>query len=298
MTIRLIANPTSGRGRAGDLVPEAVAALYEAGIDVDVRFTADAADLRAAVRESRDNGEERVVLCGGDGSIHLAVQELAGTDTALGIIPAGTGDDNARMLGIPRKDVRGATILAATGQVSRVDVGHVSTADGTARFFLGVLSSGFDSMVNERANDMTRPKGDARYLVAILAELRTFRPLSYNAVIDGRPASGDAMLVAVGNGVSYGGGMRVCPDADPSDGMLDVTWLHGVGKATFIRVFPQVFSGGHVTSRHVSSLRARWLSLDAPGQVVYADGEHVGPLPAQIEVRPGALAVARGPAPA
>lgn len=298
MKIRLIANPTSGRGRAADLVPEAVDALAEAGIAVEVRFTRDAADLRAAVREAREAGEERIVLCGGDGSIHLAVQELAGSDTALGIIPAGTGDDNARMLGVPRKDVRGAAILATTGDISRVDLGHVRTADGTERFFLGVLSSGFDSMVNERANSMTRPKGDARYLVAIVAELRTFRPLPYRAIIDGRVVTGDAMLVAVGNGISYGGGMRVCPDADPGDGMLDITWLHGVGKATFLRVFPQVFSGAHVTSRHVSTVRATSLSLEAPDQVVYADGEHVGPLPAHIEVRRGALAVARGTVPA
>ena len=298
MTIRLVANPTSGRGRAGSLVPEAVAALTERGVDVEVRFTTDADDLRSAVREARDSGAERLILCGGDGTIHLAVQELAGSATALGLIPAGTGDDNARMLGIPRKDVRAAAVLAATGGLSRVDLGYVRTADGVERFFLGVLSSGFDSMVNERANAMTRPKGDARYLVAILAELRTFRPLPYRAVIDGREVNGDAMLVAVGNGVSYGGGMRVCPDADPGDGMLDVTWLHGVGKATFLRVFPQVFSGGHVRSRHVSTLRARSISLDAPGQVVYADGEHVGPLPARIELRPGALVVARGGAPA
>lgn len=298
MALTIIANPTSGRGRAGRVLPSVTGSLSSHGIATDVHVTHDAEDLRRAVRIARDCGHERVIVCGGDGSIHLAIQELAGSDTALGVVPAGTGDDNARTLGLPRKDPIAAALLAATAPITRVDLGHVSTADETDRVFLGVLSSGFDSMVNERANAMTRPSGDARYLVAILAELRTFRPIPYQARIDGRTVSGDAMLVAVGNGISYGGGMKVCPQADPADGLLDVTWLHGVGKVTFLRTFPQVFSGGHVRSPHVSTVRAREVVLDAPGQLVYADGEHVGPLPATITLRPGALAVARGPAPA
>lgn len=294
MRIPVIANPSSGRGRTARLLPEVVAALADGGFQADVVLSRDAQHLREAVRTERDRGSERILICGGDGTLHLAVQELAGGDTGLGVIPAGTGDDNARTLGVPRRSVREATALAAQGPLTSVDLGHVATADGTRRFFLGVMSSGFDSLVNERANRMTRPSGDARYVVAILAELRTFRPVPYTAEIDGRAVSGEAMLVAVGNGASYGGGMRVCPEADPGDGMLDITWLHGVSKATFLRVFPRVFQGGHVRSRHVSTLRARHVRLDAPGQIVYADGEHVGPLPAQIEARPGALRVARG----
>lgn len=294
MSIPVIANPSSGRGRAGRLLPEVTATLVETGLAPDVVITRDGDDLRQAVRAVRDAGHERVIVCGGDGSLHLAIQELAGSGTALGVIPAGTGDDNARTLGIPRRDARAATLLAATGSITRVDLGHVITVDGASKYFLGVLSSGFDSLVNERANAMTRPRGDARYLVAIVAELRTFRPVPYVAELDGRPVAGDAMLVAIGNGASYGGGMRVCPDADPGDGMLDVTWLHGVSKATFLRVFPQVFQGGHVRSRHVSTTRARRITLEAPGQIVYADGEFVGPLPAVIEICPGALGVARG----
>lgn len=294
MTIRIVVNPSSGRGRAGRILPVVQEAMTGVGRDTTVVVTRDADDLRRAVRSARDEGAERVVVCGGDGSIHLAVQELAGGDTGLGIIPAGTGDDNARTLGLPRKDVRAAALLAATGPMSPVDLGHVTTADGTERHFLGVLSSGFDSLVNQRANAMTRPSGDARYIVALLAELRTFRPVHYRATIDGREAVGDAMLVSVGNGESYGAGMRVCPGADPADGLLDITWLHGVGKATFIRLFPRVFSGAHVTSGHVSTMRAKEITLEAADQIVYADGEYVGPLPGIVVVRPGALAIARG----
>lgn len=294
MTLTLVANPSSGRGRVAKLLPGIQAALAAEGIDARIHLSRDPEDLRAAVRGARDAGDPRVIVCGGDGTLHLAAQELVGGDTALGIVPAGTGDDNARTLHIPRSDVAAATRLAATGPVSRIDVGRVTSVDGTERVFLGVMSSGFDSLVNERANVMTWPNGNARYVVAILGELRTFRPVPYRALVDGRPVTGEAMLVAVGNGVSYGGGMRVCPDAVPDDGMLDVTWLHGVSKATFLRVFPQVFSGSHVRSPHVSTTRAASIELDAPGQLAYADGERVGPLPAIITVDRLALPVVRG----
>lgn len=294
MSLMLVANPSSGRGRVARMLPAIQAALAAEGIDARIAVSRDAGDLRSSVRRARDAGDSRVIVCGGDGTLHLAAQELAGGDTALGIVPAGTGDDNARTLGIPRGDVAAATRLAATGAVSRIDLGRVVVADGTERVFLGVLSSGFDSLVNERANVMTWPKGNARYVVAILGELRTFRPVPYRAILDGRKVEGDAMLVAVGNGISYGGGMRVCPDAAPDDGMLDVTWLHGVSKATFLRVFPQVFSGSHTRSPHVSTTRATTLELDAPGQLAYADGERIGPLPATITVVRGALPVVRG----
>ncbi len=294
MPLTLVANPSSGRGRMARMLPQIRSVLAALGIDTQIEVSRDADDLRRHVRSAREAGDERVIVCGGDGTLHLAAQELAGGDTALGIVPAGTGDDNARTLGIPRGDVAGATRLAATGTVSRIDLGRVVVADGAERVFLGVLSSGFDSLVNERANVMTWPNGNARYLVAILGELRTFRPVPYRATLDGRPVEGEAMLVAVGNGVSYGGGMRVCPDAMPDDGLLDVTWLHGVSKATFLRVFPQVFSGSHVRSPYVSTTRAASIELDAPGQLAYADGERVGPLPAAITVERGALPVVRG----
>ncbi len=294
MSMTVVANPTSGRGRALRSLPIVTSTLEAAGFEPHVVVTRDGDEVRGTVRAARAAGADRVIVVGGDGTLHLAIQELAGGDTALGIVPSGTGDDNARTLGIPRKDPRAATLLAATGVITRIDLGEVRCHDGGSAVFLGVLSSGFDSLVNERANQMTRPRGDARYLVAILAELRTFHPIPYIARVDDRAVAGEAMLVAVGNGASYGGGMRVCPDAKVDDGLLEVTWLHGVSKGTFLRVFPQVFQGGHVRSRHVSTVRARTIALDAPGQLVYADGERIGDLPAVIEIRPGALAVARG----
>jgi diacylglycerol kinase (ATP) len=174
-----------------------------------------------------------------------------------------------------------------------LDVGVARTSDGVERFFLGVLSTGFDSSVNERANALPR-LGGQRYTVAIARELASFRPLQYDVDIDGVPVRGPAMLVSVGNGPRYGGGMRVCPAAVPDDGLLDVTWLSAVSKATFLRVFPSVFKGTHVEHPSVRTYRGRSLFISAPGQIAYADGERIGPLPVQIDVRPGTLRVLPG----
>jgi len=289
--VTIIVNPTSGGGRAGKAMPSFVGALQALGVRAIVEASRDARDLRARIAQTRDAGAREVVVAGGDGTPHHAVQELAGSETALAILPVGTGDDNARTLGIPLRDPAGAARALAEGVRRRVDLAEVTAADGTQRYFLGVLSAGFDSFVNERANRMTWPKGKARYVVAIAGELRTFRPVEYTAILDGREIREGAMLVAVGNGVSYGGGMKVCPGAVPDDGLLDVTWLHAVSTPTFIRVFPSVFSGTHVNKPFVSTYRAREIELSAPGQLAYADGERVGPLPISIRLRPGVLSV-------
>lgn len=289
--IVLLVNPTSGAGRGGRNAPVAAQRLRDAGIDV-VEATGPSADASAAAaRAALAEGADAVVACGGDGTVNLAVQLVAGTDTPLGIIPVGTGDDNARTLGIPLDDIPAAADVISGGRVRTVDLGHVSTADGAERWFLGVMSSGFDSLVNERANRLRWPPGKARYLVAIVAELSVFRPLPYRVRIDGTSHDGEAMLVAVGNGISYGGGMKVCPAAVVDDGELSVTFLGRVSKPTFLKVFPRVFTGTHVSHPAVHEYAGADITLDAPGQVAYADGERVGDLPVHVTVRPGALRV-------
>lgn len=295
--ITIVVNPTSGGGRAAKALPAFVGALQAGGARPVVQASRHADDLRRLVAEARDAGVQMVVVAGGDGTLHHAVQELAGSPTALAILPIGTGDDNARTLGIPLKDPVQAAKAVLGAHVRTIDLGEVTAADGTQRFFLGVLSAGFDSFVNERANRMRWPKGKARYVVAIAGELRTFRPVEYTAQMDDTAFRQGAMLVAVGNGISYGGGMKVCPGAVPDDGLLDITWLHAVSTPTFIRVFPSVFSGSHVDKDFVSTFQARSVRLEAEGQLAYADGERIGPLPISIRARPGALSVVV-PAPA
>ena len=285
----MLVNPTSGRGRGAQYAPLAIDRLRQRGVTVVEALGIDATEATQSASEAIARGTDALVACGGDGTVHAALQLVAGTEVPLGIIPVGTGDDNARGLGIPLGDAAAAADVIADGAIRVVDAGHVTTADQTQRWFLGVMSSGFDSLVNERANAMSFPKGQARYAVATVAELSVFRPLPYEVVVDGLAHRGEAMLVAVGNGASYGGGMMVCPAAELDDGMLEVTFLGKVSKATFLRVFPRVFKGTHVDHPAVQTLRGVHVSIDAPGQIVYADGERVGPLPATVECRPGAV---------
>jgi diacylglycerol kinase (ATP) len=218
--------------------------------------------------------------------VHLAVQAVADTSTALGIIPAGTGNDVARYFDIPRKDTLAATELVIAGRTRTIDL-----ARSGSRYYVTVLAAGFDAVVNERANRMTWPRGQMRYNLATLAELRVFEPLPYTLQIDGRQLTLDAMLVAVGNGPSFGGGLRITEGAVLDDGMLDVVIIKPMSKLGLVQTYPKLFKGTHVTHPQYEHHLARSVTVAAPGIVSYADGERFGPLPLTVECAPGALTV-------
>lgn len=190
--------------------------------------------------------------------------------------------------------MRDAALGAAhpVGSLRQVDAARHTTATGEQKWFLGVLAAGFGlpPVVND-ANQLTWPKGPMRYNLAILRELPVFRAIPYTLVLDGERIDTEAMLVAVGNGPAYGGGMRVTPDASFDDGLLDVLILRKISTFEFLRVFPRVFKGTHVSHHAVQIRRARTVSLEAKGIVSYADGERFAPLPMSMEVVPGALTV-------
>jgi diacylglycerol kinase (ATP) len=165
------------------------------------------------------------------------------------------------------------------------------TGGQVERWFAGVLGAGFDAIVNERAEGWRRPRGRARYLLAVARELPVFRPRDYELDLDGKRWATRAMLVTVANAPSYGGGMRVCPDARMDDALLDVLVLEPISRAQFVRLFPRVYSGTHVRHPRVKLARARRVRVRADGVVGYADGERFGPLPLDCEVVPGALRV-------
>ncbi|MHB1066182.1 MAG: diacylglycerol/lipid kinase family protein [Candidatus Nanopelagicales bacterium] len=290
----LVVNPTAGGGRAVRHAELAAQALAASGIAHRVVRPASAAVAQSSVREAVASGARAVVACGGDGTVHTVIQELVGTGVPLGIVAGGSGDDIAMALGFPHGDAaagaRHLTAALASGQVRHVDAGLAEASDGSRHHFAGVLSTGFDSAVNERANAMAR-LGGQRYTAAMVRELASFRPVRYRLTVDGRPIEGEAMLVAVGNGPSYGRGMRICPAAVPDDGLLDITWLSAVSKVTFLRLFPSVYKGEHVRQPYVRTFRGARLRIEAAGQVAYADGERVGPLPVDVHLQPGALAV-------
>ncbi|WP_461021345.1 diacylglycerol kinase family protein [Thalassiella azotivora] len=322
-TVAVLTNPTAGTGRGCHAGEQVLAALRAEGLDVVDVTSATARQARAAADAAVAAGAAALVVVGGDGAVHLGTQVCAGTQVALGVVAAGTGNDVARGLGLPVGDVAagvrqvlaglGATGEGAGGraahrrQVDAVRVEPVTVAppppdglaggqagrEGASTWFVGVLAAGFDAVVNERANDWRWPRGRMRYNLAVLRELPVFRPIRYRLTLDGHTEEVSAMLVAVANGPSYGGGMRVAPDARYDDGLLDVLVLRPVGKAEFVRVFPRVFAGSHVDHPQVSIRRARTVRLEPVDRRVvgYADGESVGPLPVVCEVVPGALTV-------
>jgi diacylglycerol kinase (ATP) len=172
-----------------------------------------------------------------------------------------------------------------------IDAGRVTEADGRTTWFACVLSAGFDAVVNERANLMRWPRGRSRYNLALLRELAVLKPIAYRLTLDGVVSETRAVLVAVGNNVSLGGGMRVVPDAKLDDGLLDVLVVQPLSRTAFLRIFPRVFKGTHVSDVRVSITHARSIRIEADAVVAYADGERIGPLPIDVELVPGALRV-------
>ena len=286
----LIVNPRAGKGRAAEQAARCAQALTQRGWQTQVSLCHSVSETIDSARAAAESADV-VIACGGDGTVNTVLQGVVGTSSALGVLPCGTGNDIASTLGMPNGHAEAIAEALVVMPVLSVDIARVTTADGATRWFLGVLSTGFDSNVNERANSISWPRGTARYITAMLAELRTFTARPYSIIIDGDVHEGPGILVSVGNGPRYGGGMRICPSADIRDGQLDLTWLGDVSKATLLKVFPRVYAGTHVTHSRVSTLRGKQIQMAAPGQIAYADGERVGPLPISIEVHAAALKV-------
>lgn len=291
--LALVVNPTSGKGRGARYGERAERALRAAGAEVRRIVGRDAHDAAKLAHAALEDGAAALVVVGGDGMVNLGLQLVAGTGRPLGVVPAGTGNDVARYLGIPLGDPEAAARIVAAGHTGRYDLGRVTSAyAGEPRWFGTVMACGLDSKVNERANRMRRPRGPSRYTLALLAELGPFRALPLELRVDGAVESLDGMLIAVGNGPTYGGGMRICPQADPRDGEFQVTVVDRVGKGTLLRIFPGVFSGRHIRHPKVGVRRGARIELATSAREpisLWADGERVGTLPAVCEAVPGAL---------
>ncbi len=243
--IALLVNPSAGRGRGARAAVPVLETLRRAGHRVRTVVGRDAAEALDLARAAVAGGPDALVVVGGDGMVGLALRAVAGTDTPLGVVAVGTGNDFARVNGLPVRDPRAAAErvaeAVAAGRTRRLDLGRVE-----GRWFGTVLASGFDSRVNDRGNRMSLPLGRFRYDAAMLAELAALRPIPYRVTFDDGPERElEAVLIAVGNGSSYGGGMRICPDADMADGLFDVCVVGPCSRTTLVRVFPLVYSGSH-----------------------------------------------------
>ncbi|MEE1771148.1 diacylglycerol kinase [Streptomyces sp. JV185] len=289
--ITLFVNPTAGRGRGAHAAQPAASALRDAGFSVRTVLGEDAGDALRRAREAVAAGTGALIAVGGDGMMSLALQAVAGTTTPLGVVAVGTGNDFARALGLPVRDPAAAGRLAAEalkgGAVRAIDLGRVGE-----RWFGSVLASGFDSRVNDRGNRMRWVGGRFKYDLAILAELAAFKPIRYRIRLDGGPVREiEATLIAVGNGTTYGGGMRICANAVMDDGLFDVTVVGNCSRTTLLKVFPRVYKGTHLGHPDVTVHRVSSIELAAAGVTAYADGEQLGALPLTAHCVPGAVGV-------
>lgn len=283
----LVANPTSGGGRARAIAERARDVMLSEGVDVDLVVPEGIDAMRESVAAAVESAPTGIVACGGDGTVHLVLQGAASHSTAIhstamAIIPAGTGNDVARSLGIARKGHdQVARVIARSALAGRFRAIDLTRLEHGSRhvWSLGVTSTGLDSAVNERANRTRRFNGTTRYVLALLSEMRSFRTYEYVVTVDGERMDGPATLIAIGNGSSYGGGMLICPSASMTDGILDITWVDRASRTTILRVFPRIFSGSHVKHPAVRVLHGRTITVEAKGPVVYADGERIGDLP-------------------
>jgi diacylglycerol kinase (ATP) len=294
--VTALTNPLSGHGSAVAAAQTAIDRLHHRGVEVVEIIGDDAEDARYLVTAALEKGTDAVMVTGGDGVISNALQVLAGTDVPLGIIPAGTGNDHAREFGIPTKDPEAAADMVVDGWTETIDLGRIQCGKGVDKWFGTVAAAGFDSLVTDRANRMRWPHGRLRYYIAMLAELSQLRLLPFRLVLDGtEEIDADITLAAFGNTRSYGGGLLICPNADRTDGLLDITMAHSDSRIKLVRLFPTVMKGTHVELDEVSTARAKSIHVECPGINVYADGDFACVLPAEIYAVPAALRVLRAP---
>ena len=275
----LVINPVSGQGQ-GTTVGTYVAGFLN---QHKVEFTIVTGNSSVAITDHLKTFIDKnpacagVIAVGGDGLMHIILQLVVPAQIPFALIPAGTGNDFVRTLGWELDAVDVLLNRIITAHPTPIDLGLV---DG--EWFGAILSTGFDSIVNEKANAMQWPKGPMKYNAAIAIELPRFKPRHYEITLDDRIISTEAMLIAVANGRSYGGGMLVCPNAKINDGLFDVMVLHPVTKIEFMKVFPRVFAGTHVSHPAVEIVRSKNVSIESKA-VAYADGERIGQLPISAE---------------
>ena len=286
--ITLVVNPTAGRGRAARFLLAVRTRLRASGADVSVVASTDFEHARAAMAGAVAGGADVLAVMGGDGMMHLGLNacadQTAVNPTLLGLIPAGSGNDFCRGVGLDPADPVAAATVVTGGR--RRDLDLIRLQD---RYVGAVLATGFDSLVNRRANALPWPRGSLRYPLAALAELRVFSPLRYRLTLDGTVRELEAMLVAVGNTTTYGGGMQICPRADAADGWLDVTIIHPVSRLKLLQLLPQMNSGRFARDPCVEQVRARVVRVDGEGAdgarlVTFGDGEQIGEAPADATV--------------
>lgn len=285
----LAVHPDSGQGAAARIAGS-VAARLRTGVDRLEPLAANTVEQsRKLMRDAHTDGLDVLVVLGGDGAAHQAVQFCASTGVALAVLPCGTGNDLARALDLPADPMEAVERVVAAlraGRRRRIDLGKVGHS-----WFGTVLCTGFDANVNARANRMRWPSGARRYDLAILAELAALRARRVLVRTPEQALELEATLVAVGNTAWYGGGVPVCPDAVPDDGLFDVTVVGRAPRRELLRILPTLRSGRHIDHPAVRTLRAGEVTIAGPGWPAFADGERFAELPVTARCIPEALTI-------
>jgi diacylglycerol kinase (ATP) len=286
--VRFLVNPSSGRGTGKAHLDRirVLASRHGAGLVVSRKVE----DLATQARRAAEDGVERLLVAGGDGTMHHAAQGLAGTDCALGVIPLGSGNDLAGTLGIP-PDLEVAVERALKGEIRRIDLARVGET-----YCIGYAGVGFDSEVTRFANEMKILRGPLIYFYAVIHTLITFQPPRMKVVWDGGVFQGRVMFTVVNNLPRFGGGMRIAPDAKIDDGLLDLVIVSEMPKRLLLSLFPKVYNGGHVGHPLCTIVRTRRAEITIDRKMtMYGGGEPLRPVEAgetvAVEVVPGALAV-------
>jgi YegS/Rv2252/BmrU family lipid kinase len=278
-------NPAAAGGRALAAVAPARAELERLGADFRVIETSSGEHAKKEARAAGAAGAITLAV-GGDGLVGTLAGAICNTDAALAIIPAGRGNDFARVLGIPT-DPAAAARLAVEGEERLLDVGEV---DGKS--FVGIASVGFDSDANRIANEAKLIRGNLVYAYAALRALVSWKPAHFEVLVDGEPHETTGYSVAVANSKAYGGGMYMVPHAELDDGELDVMLSDDHSKLHFLRSLPKVFKGTHVDDPHVHFFKGKVVEVRADRPfTMYADGDPLADLPATVRVAPRALRV-------
>ena len=277
----LVVNSKAGKGRASKLAGKFEVLLKSNNLPYEIINKATYEETFSEYRLSIASGKfEKVVAIGGDGLVNLCLQEVAEQNIGLSVIPAGTGNDFARAVGSYRKSVNEIFNVVRSQEPTSIDLGLVTGAFGK-RWYVQVLSTGFDALVNNLANRINWPRGQMKYTLATVLTLARFKPIPYELIIDGKQLKQDFMLLSVANGETYGGGMRICPDASNSDGIFDILLVHPVSKIVLLSIFPKVFTGKHVPHPKIDIIRGKKVQLSADASA-FADGEFVSKLPIEI----------------
>jgi diacylglycerol kinase (ATP) len=286
--VRFLVNPAAGRGAGRSHLDRirVLASRHDAGLVVSRKVS----DLAEQARRAAADGVERLLVAGGDGTMHHAAQGLAGTDCALGVIPLGSGNDLAGTLGIP-PDLDAAVERALKGRIRRIDLARVGET-----YCIGYAGVGFDSEVTRFANEVKYLRGPLIYFYAVIHTLIIFEPPRMKVVHDDGTFEGKVMFTVVNNLPRFGGGMRIAPDAQIDDGLLDLVIVKEIPKRTLLTVFPKVYNGQHVGHPAVTFVRTRRAEITIDrSMTMYGGGEPVRPMEAGetvvVEVVPGGLAV-------